>query len=326
MSIFMVCCNCSMGYKGVKNVVIYQPRLAFDLRAALLSGVVQALELALLDFVSQDNKPWAYYVGAALGYSAAATGIPNATATMYVVGQTVDLALLHSEDGSDVQLFLNGVLYTTVDTYTAAGNSWGVASIALIGGLLNRIDIVNAPSTNGAKTSAINWLGLGAVTINGTGAELRTRSMAYDVITFHAEDAEGGRQASYPYRVAAGQTRAQLQTVVNTVAPLLDAVTAAKLASVDVLLALDIPAGVKANPNALSMNERGGLITFSTTGPRRDSIWIPAILPSIAPGEGEFALTNAAVAALVADIIANARTANDYAFLAAQRASRSVRK
>lgn len=313
--------------QGAANGMIYEPRLAFDLRAALISGVIQAIVLAIGDFISQDNKPWAYYTGAALGYTAAATGIPNAAATMYVVGELVDITLFHSPDGSDVQLFLDGVLIATADTYVASGSNWTAVGMAMAAGVLHRIDIVNAPSTNGDKTSDINWLGIGAVEVTGDDARiLRTAHMSYITINFRVADSEGGRNATYPHRIASGATLAEIQDEVDAFAELLDNVTAGQIVGVDVEVPMDLPAGLKATPNALSVNERGGLISFSTTGPRADSVWIPAVLPSLAPGEGEFDVTAGAMDLFADKVIADARTVQDYAFLARKKGVRSLRK
>lgn len=307
--------------------MIYEPRLAFDLRAALVSGVIHAIVLAIGDFISQDNKPWAYYTGAALGYTAAATGIPNAAATMYVVGEFVDITLFHSPDGSDVQLFLDGVLIATADTYVASGSNWAAVGMAMAAGVLHRIDVVNSPSTNEDKTSTIEWLGIGAVEVTGDGAQiLRTAHMAYDTINFRVADSEGGRTATYPHRVAAGLSREDLQTEVDAMAELLDNVTAGQIVSVDVEISLDLPAGLKATPNALSVNERGGLVSFTTTGPRGDSVWIPAVLPSLAPTEGEFDITTGAMDLFVDRVIAEGKTVQDYDFLTRKKGVRSIRK
>jgi len=311
--------------------MIYEPRLAVDLFAIIGQGVIHALVLALGDFIAQENKMWAYYVGAALGYTAAATGIVNAAATLYVIGTTLDVTLLHSEDGSDVKIFLNGVLYSSLDTYAAGGATWQTATIALVAAVWNRIDIVNGASTNGDKTSTINWLGIGSIFTDGQ--IRRPQSMAYDTIAFRMLDVEGGRKSTFPVRIPSGDTLADIQTYVDFFAPLLDDTSGSQLTAVEVTMALNLPAGLKANPVAGTYNERGGLITFDTSGMRADSVFIPGILATIASGEGEFSLADAAIAALIvalttpeAGTAIRPRTTHDYQFVTARKGARTFRK
>lgn len=309
-------------------ILIYEPRLAFDLRIALAEGIIQALILAIGDFIAEDNKAWTYYTGAALGYTAAATGIPNAAATMYVVGESVDMVFFHSPDGSDVQVFLDGVLEATIDGYTPdVGGFWGGVALTIAEGVVHRIDVINSPSTNGDKTSEINWLGIGAVTVNGAGAQVRRPvGMSYDTINFKLMDAEGGRPAYFPHRVASGLSETAMQTEIDTFAPLLDAVTGAVIESCTILRVGGLPAGLKTDPIAASLNERGGLFSGSTNGTRSGSVWVPAIRLTLAPNEGAINITQTAIDALLDHIVSDGRTEFDNSFVEFLRGKRSIRK
>jgi len=89
-------------------------------------------------------------------------------------------------------------------------------------------------------------------------------------------------------------TVAQIQTYANGLAPLLDAATDAVVQSASVDIALDAAFGgatLKSTPTAGALNERGGLISGRTTGVRRESLWIPAVNRSSAPGDGVFDIT-----------------------------------
>lgn len=62
--------------------------------------------LGLTDFVAEDNKGWAYYLGAGLGGAAIATGQVQAIATVYVVGSALDATFLLHRKGATSTYFL----------------------------------------------------------------------------------------------------------------------------------------------------------------------------------------------------------------------------
>jgi len=274
--------------------MIYQPRLSFNLYAVLGEALVQVIELALVDFISQANKPWAYYLGAYAGYAVAATGIPGAAAELYVIGSAIDVALLHSQDGSDVKLYLDGVLAATVDTYTPDAVGTFQTATVVLSGLYQRLTIVNAPSTNGDKTSSVNWLAIGAGQVYD-GAVQRTDIVSQNTLVFRLTDAETPSKAnSFPVGLPTGMTLAQIQTYANGLAPLLDAATDSVIANAHVEVSLDAAFGgatLKSTANSGALNERGGLLSGQTTGVRRESLWIPAVNRAAAPGDGVFDIT-----------------------------------
>lgn len=313
--------------------IIYQPREIINLRKEFFGGFIAALEAAAVDFISGNNKPWTYYLGIGLGTAAYATGIPGATATIYFVGDTLDAVLFKSPDGSDVRFFLNGVAHSGVDTYAAA-SIWETINITgAIGGQTNRLDIVNyGPSSNPDATGTM-WLGLGPVTVYGDDAYALEAKLAYNTIAYRLQDSETDtKEATLPVYVPTGLTLAQYQAFVDFQAPLIDAMSGAKLTNIQITLNMTLPGGLKATPADASLNERGGLISFSTTGPRADSVWIPAILPTIMSGDA-FSLEDAAVSAFINSLLTvhggstiRPRTVQDYQFSAARKGSKSIRK
>lgn len=314
--------------------MLYQPGLVFNPKLAIGAGIVYAAIRAAIDFVSGDNKPWSYYLGSAFGGAALATGIPGAAATLHAVGDSVDLLLFHSPDGSDVQIFLNGIQQAQIDAFavTAGWQTFRVSGLAA--GVINRIDIVNLANTNPEKTSPINWLALGPVTVNGSDSfALGGSVLGMDTLAFRLKDSE--QDALYqtiPVYVNSGRTLAELQAYVDAIAPEIDAVTGSRIMEVSVVVQLTLPAGLKATPDTLVLNERGGLISFNTSGPRADSFRIPAIKPAIMPGDS-FSLSDAAVAALITRLTtgttaANIRpvTAQGYQYTTARNGKKSFRK
>lgn len=314
--------------------MIYYPGTVFNVAAALGTAFIATLIKAAADFVAGTNQPWTYYTGQLFGYAALATGIQGAAATMYAVGDTVDALLFKSPDGSDVRIFLNGVATVSIDTYAAA-EGWELVNIAgLIGGQRNRIDFVNyGPSAN-ANATGVLMMGLGSITVNGSGAYAQeSEIVAYDRINFRVKDSESDtKEATYWVNIPTGHTVAEIQAYANAIAPEVDALTGGKLMSADVTLALTLPGGLKATPVAGILNERGGLITFDTTGVRAQSVRIPAMDTDIMPGDS-FSLAENHVAALItrlttATTAANIRPVADdgYQFVTAVGAKKSFRR
>lgn len=313
--------------------MIYQPYLVFDLRLQLALGIFKASVLALQDFIAGDNKEWIYYAGAANGYMAAATGIPGASATLYAIGSQVNVLVNRSPDGGLAQIYLNGILASQVDTYldNILGD-WMSFSVGILPGVLNRIDIVNAVNPNPEKTSTINWLALGPVEA-GPLSEVQLRSRNVITLVFRIRDAEQNSPlASVPFYLPDGLTIIEVQAFADAVAPELDAATEGQIAEAVVTFGLTLPGGLKANAVTRSVNERGGLITFDTAGPRASSFRIPAIDHTIMPGDS-FALNAPAIAALIARLTSATTAANirptseqGYNFTTARAGKKSLRR
>lgn len=314
--------------------IIYEPRQVLNVRNDAEAAFAQVLTLAGLDFIAGNNKRWSFYLGVYLGKMAAATGIPGASATLYVVGDTVDFLLFKNPDGSDARVFLNGIAHSDFTTY-AASTAWEALQISLVPGQVNRLDIMNLGTSNPTHPDW-GWLAIADIVLEGLGAYAEERvEMAYDTINFRMKDSEtDGTLATIPVRIPSGQSLATIQAYVDIMAPLLDAVSGAYIDSIDVTVGLTVPGGVAVAADAGILNERGGLISFETTGPRRDSFRIPAIKTSIMSGS-EFSLSDTDVAALITaltgETTANGEqvqpvTAQDYQFTTALAGKKSFRR
>lgn len=128
--------------------MLYEPSvndlgLFVRLADSLGGGAVQAGVSFAVDFVSGQDKPWQFYGGVGVGAAAAvATGTPLAAATMYVVGEVLRVNVLKSPDGSEVDIFLDGVAHSTVTTY-ALDQIWETVAIMVDPGSIHRVDFVN---------------------------------------------------------------------------------------------------------------------------------------------------------------------------------------
>lgn len=268
--------------------MIYSPREVFDLRAAILAGIVKALVSAAADFLAEDNKPWEYYVGVGFGGTVAATGIPGASATVYVVGTGVDLLLFKSPDGSSVDLFLDGVLSTTVDAFTDDLPEWFTVGVAFAPGVLHRIDIVNNVNENPAKESPINWLAIGDIEVLGSGAYAQGKSspMSLYNISYSLLDDDGDVDTFAMKVIASTHTIAQIQEAAQDFALLLDEVTGAQITGIAVTLEASLPGGLKSSPVATIENQKGATLSFTLDGSSyRDSLRIPAVKVGLFAGK-----------------------------------------
>lgn len=318
--------------------IIFQPDPGLLLLRTPTQSFIRAGTLAALDFVAGTNKPWSYYLGVGLGDLAAATGIPNASVTLWAIGQSVDLTFFQSPDGSLADVFVDGLLVSSVDNY-ATSAVWSVLNIPnLIDGQLSQVTIVNRDNPNVDKSSSINWMALGPITVNGANPQLRSPvQMAYNTLAYRITDSEtDSREATVPVYVPQGLQLVDYQEFSDLIAPEIDAVSGGQLTSVSITIELTLPGGLKASPTAGILNERGGLISFDTTGPRRDSVRIPAMNTTIMSGDS-FSLADTAVDALITRMttdtttttnsaVVRPRTAQDYLFSAGVVGKKSFRK
>jgi hypothetical protein len=292
--------------------MLYQPGEVFNVKKALEGGFLAFLVANALDFITGAFKPWTYYLGSILGYAMLGTGIPGASATLYVIGDTVDALLFKSPDGSDVRIFLNGIAHTTIDTYAAAG-IWETLNInGLIGGQMNRIDIVNyGPSAN-PNATGVQWLDLGPNTVTGANAQAQgaLEVALHDTLAIRLEDDEQDSPlATLPIYLPTGLSLANVQAYADAILPEIDAVTGSKITEATITFTLTLVGGLKAAPVASIKNERGGLISFTTAGPRHDSVRIPGILETVMPG-ASFDVEGAPVGTLVTRLLTSSTAAN----------------
>lgn len=161
--------------------------------------------------------------------------------------------------------------------------------------------------------------------------------MPYDTMVFRLIDGETSSQRhTVPLYIPSGNySVTEMQAIANAFVPLIDAATDAKVDEIEVTFRLTVTGG-KASAVAASSNERGGLISLSTAGPRNDSVRIPAIKRTIMSGNS-FSTTATPILELVnfltsAQTIAGVDPAlrvvsqHDYAFNAAIGGSKSIRK
>ncbi len=289
--------------------MIYDPFPVFNWANALETAFVRAGQELAIDFLAQSNKPWTYYVGNVLGHAAAATGIPGAAAVLYVVGDSLDYYVLKTPEGSDVRVFLNGVQAQSLSTY-AATEAWElVTGLILDNNKINKIEILNDGPAAG-NTSGFPWLVLGEIeVINGTAYLAGVGTMPYNTLSVRFRDSESdNREKSLPIYLPTGFTLPQYQTWTDAALPEIDALTDTVISEVELTIRLVLPGGLKPTVTNSALNERGGLISIDTSGPRNDSIWIPGIARAIMPGDS-FALTGP-VSAFLARMTAASTAAN----------------
>lgn len=298
-----------------------------DLRSAIGQGVTAAIFRAVNDFIFNPGKPWYYYAGAFAGATAAATGIEGASATLYFTANLIEAYVLKSPEGGEIAVFLDGVQQGVIDL-EASEEVWELVQLVVdpVGVATRRMDIVNASAAWMALGPILATLDDGLPTV-----QERTSTMAYNTIAYRLRDAESDtRTQTVAINLPTGGTLAEYQDWSDDFAPLLNAATESAIDEALITLNLTLPAGLRANPLAGAFNERGGLITFDTTGPRADSVRIPAISRTIMPGDA-FALTDAAIAAIITALTTTTngfrpRTVQDYEFETARRGSKSLRK
>lgn len=283
--------------------MIYQPAPVFDFRVAIGQGVVLASLTAIEDFVAGSNKPWEYYVGVGIGGAAAATGIPGAAATVYVVCDSVDVWLFHSPQGSQVRTYIDGIADAAIDT-SLGPLGWIKHSITGLGAIKRNLTFVNGlPGLN--NLSGISWLAISQIQVNNGIAENRTggTEMANASVTYTIQDADGDVK-SLPIIFPRGTlTLAQIDAFASAYAPLLDAVLDAQIVGISTSIDLAIPNGLKSSAASGTDVERGALFTFNAAN--TPYVW-SAFLPGFATAKfsgDEVNKTDSAVAALIGAMV-----------------------
>jgi len=316
--------------------IIYEPQEIFNVKEAIGGSVVQAFLQAAVDFVAGINKPWTYYLGLLFGHAALATGIPGAAALIYVIGDSLDFWVFKSPDGSDLRLFLNGVQVTSLDTYSATSVWELVQGIALAPNQVNEVAFVNFAASTASGATGIPFMTLGEIVLNGSSP------FAYDgssitvplvTLNLRTQDAETDSPFGViPIYLPTGFTLAQYQAWLDPFLNEIDAAMNSKLVAADVTLPLVLTAGttIKASPVANSLNERGGLLTFDTSGDWSDSVRIPGILTALMPGN-DIAIGDAIISAIVTRLTTTTNsmrpvTRNSFNWLTLTGGKKSLRK
>lgn len=310
--------------------MIYSPRLYFDYRLAIGQAVLKTALEVLEDFTLGVNKDWAFYTGVLTGELAAATHIPGAAGKIFVVGQAVDLLLFRSPEGSLVRSYLNGVLSVELDTFSETAG-WDTFTIPLAANVFTELVLENVINNNPAKTSSVNRLAIGGANVINGYAVVSEDNMI--TLAIRIRDAEQNSPlATIPIYLPNGLTVAQVQDYLNAIAPEIDALTDGVIAEASVTFNLVLPAGMSETPVSGALNERGGLITFDTTGPRKSSVRVPAFDRNIMPGDS-FSLAQSQVAAFVTRLTTSTTTHNirpvteqGYQYTVARAGRKSFRK
>lgn len=311
--------------------MIFEPIAVFNVQAALTTAFVSVLIRAAVDLIRGQGREWEYYLGYGFGGGALTTGIPGAQAVMYAAGAgTVKLFFESSPGAAQARIFLDGVaegdidlddeIIDTLEFLVNIPNDGQTHSLAILN--LGTLELDNPT----------DWLALLAV--ETAGATLleprRLIEMPYLTVAVRIKDAEEStKEATIPLNVPDTATVAEVQTWFDAVAEEIDNLTEGQITEASLTLPLTLPGGLKGAPVAGAFNERGGLITFDTDGPRAASIRIPAILKTIMPGD-TFPLTGA-VALFVTRMTTTTltirpRTEQDYQYTAGRKGSKSLRK
>jgi len=311
---------------------------AFNLYESIGKGLVSTIYRVGSDFIAGENKPWYYYLGVLGSSSVVGTGIPGAIAALTATAHYLDLQVQKNPDGGEISIFVDGVQQGIVDT-VAATAIWDVVRVNLwptgspTGGA-RKVEFVS----NAVAPAAFAWMALGDITLfreddEPEYIERTLLPMPYVTLAVRIQDAESDtREATVPLYLPTGKTLAEYQAYADAVLPEIDALTEGKITSAEITLPLTLVAGLKASPVAASLNERGGLITFDTTGPRADSVRVPAMSRTIMTGDS-FSLSDSDVAALIDRLTTSTtaanirpRTSQDYEYSAARKGAKSFRK
>jgi len=110
--------------------------------------------------------------------------------------------------------------------------------------------------------------------------------MSYNTITFRTQDSESDTKlGAIPVNLPTTMTLGGIQTWVGNAIPLIEAVTDAKVVSVDALINLSAAASGNSVPSSGVFNERGANFLFDTDEPVRASVFLPAILQAKMTGK-----------------------------------------
>lgn len=262
--------------------MIYDPRLYYSFTDALGEAIPPLSINIIQDYLTGDGHPWVYYAGQLTGYLAAFSSIPGMALTIYAVGTAADILLFRSPDGSLVDLYLNGVLSATIDTYAPTIGWAGVGALALLPSIRNEIKLVNVGASQNPSATGVPIFGAGGLSVIGGSAE---RNYNMIKVSFKIRDIEvDGKRDALIIGLPDGQTLAQIETWCNAMSPLLEGVTGGVIDSVDVNIPLNVNTA-RTVPLAGHYNERGGLFTFETAGTAKEGVRVPAMSTTLMPAQ-----------------------------------------
>lgn len=143
--------------------------LFVELRRVVGEGLMQAGLAIGLDHANRTPKPWAYYAGVLAGATAIASGIPNASLTIYVAASALDMFIFKSPEGGLVDVFIDGVAATNFTTF-AANQIWEAYQVNV--NSPDRpvsVEFRTRPTDANGDPVNVNWFSVSRFTpVNGT--------------------------------------------------------------------------------------------------------------------------------------------------------------
>jgi hypothetical protein len=258
----------------------------FNVRNAIGGALASVPLLAAGDFIAGENKDWAYYAGAAVGYGAVATGWSGATLAFVAAAEVLELTFLRSPEGAEFSVFVDGVEYAVISSYLGT-SAWSTFLINLASASPRDILIRN----NGAdplSAASFGWLALGQITAQGGSNSISRNGVstmaATNVVTFGIRDSKGKR-STVPVFFPTTFTVADLQAFVNAFAPNLNSVIEGVIEGASLQLEMTLPGGLRTDPVANSDIEEGGNFAFTTPSRYKHTLRIPALSQALFSGE-----------------------------------------
>ena len=261
--------------------MIYKPQETLDLRNFLLGGLIKALTALAADFNAGTNKPWTYYLGVGIGGACAATGVPGAAATAYVVAKTLDVWIFHSADGSIVRAYVNGLEKAVIDASTG-GSGWVKHSFTLDNiDTAQKFDLVNGePGT--ANTSGISWMAISQLEAPGIVYQKGQGELQMIIVSHQVTDANEDTNALQTYIDGDTLTDAAIIGFAQEEALRLDLVIDGQITGITFTRDVPMPAGLKAAPVAYCEVEKGANWQFLPDNTKKTwTPYIPSFKPSL---------------------------------------------
>lgn len=110
--------------------------------------------------------------------------------------------------------------------------------------------------------------------------------MALTLVSLTIRDADGDKDTVAMYIPTGSLDIADFQGFVNTVAPLVDAITDGVIESANITVGATLPGGLNDTPVAGCEVQKGGLFQLSANGtPYTHSVRVPALTPSLFTGD-----------------------------------------
>lgn len=124
-----------------------------------------------------------------------------------------------------------------------------------------------------------------------------------DVLSYTVQDA-AGKQKTFAQYIASGTLVSDIQDIVDTGAPLLDAVVDGKILSAQVVLALVLPGGLKADAIDANRVREGALLDYTADDTSyRQSFFVPSAKNSDFVDESDDVDNSGAMAAFITFVL-----------------------